>query len=116
MSNTIGTNAVPGNTYADPGTYYDRRFLERLTPQLYFKQCCEMKPLPTKAGTMIKWHRLNKMAAATTPLTENTNPAAATAGTTAVTVEPLTYGSWVKVSEELNLKSINPIVEEIQDE
>jgi len=116
MANTIGTQAVPGNTYADPGIYYDRRFLERLSPQLVLKECGDKKPLPTKSGTLVKWHRLNKLSAATTPLTENTNPAEVTPGTSVVTVEPLTYGSWVKVSAELNLKSINPIVEEIMDE
>lgn len=116
MANTIGTNAVPGNTYADPGIYYDRRFLERLAPQLVLKDCGEKRPLPQKSGTLVKWHRLNKLSASTTPLTENVNPAEVTAATTAVTAEPLTYGSWVKVSAELNLKSINPIVEEIMDE
>lgn len=116
MANTIGTQAAVGNTYADPGIYYDKRFLERLSPQLMLKQCGDMKPLPTKSGTMVKWHRLNKLTAATTPLTENTNPSEDTVGTSVVTVEPLTYGSWVKVSAELNLKSINPIVEEIMDE
>lgn len=116
MANTIGTQAAPGNTYSDPGIYYDRRFLERLNPQLFLKECGEMRPLPTKAGTMIKWHRLNKLTAATTALTENTNPSETTVGTTAVSAEPLTYGAWVKVSAELNLKSINPIVEEILDE
>jgi len=116
MANTIGTQAVPGNTYTDPGIYYDRKFLERLSPQLVLKECGDKKPLPLRSGTMIKWHRLNKLATATTPLTENTNPAEVTAGTTAITAEPLTYGSWVKVSAELNLKSINPIVEEITDE
>ena len=116
MANTIGTQAAPGNTYTDPGIYYDRMFLERLTPQLYLKACGEMRPLPTKSGTMIKWHRLNKLSAATTPLTENTNPSEQTVGTTAVSAEPLTYGAWTKVSTELNLKSINPIVEEILGE
>lgn len=116
MANTIGTQAAVGNTYADPGIYYDKRFLERLTPQLYFKQLGDMRPLPTRSGTLIKWTRLNKMAAATTPLTENVNPSELTVGTTQISVEPLTYGSWVKVSSELNLKSINPIVEEVHDE
>jgi N4-gp56 family major capsid protein len=116
MANTIGTNAAPGNTYADPGIYYDRKFLERLSPQLVLKECGDKRPLPTKSGTLVKWHRLNKLAAATTPLNENANPAEVTSGTSVVTVEPLTYGSWVKVSAELNLKSINPIVEEIMDE
>ena len=116
MANTIGTQAAVGNTYTDPGIYYDRRFLDRVAPQLYFKQMGDMRPLPQKSGTMVKWTRLNKLTAATTPLTENTNPAEVTVGTTQVSAEPLTYGSWVKVSAELNLKSINPIVEEIQDE
>lgn len=116
MANTIGTQAAVGNTYADPGIYYDRKFLERLSPQLVLKECGDKRPLPTKSGTLVKWHRLNKLASATTPLTENTNPAEVTAGTSVVTVEPLTYGSWVKISAELNLKSINPIVEEIMDE
>lgn len=116
MANTIGTQAAPGNTYADPGIYYDRRFLERLTPQLYFKDMGDKRPLPTKSGTMVKWHRLNKLAVSTTALTENTNPSEQTVATSVVSVEPLTYGAWVKVSAELNLKSINPIVEEILDE
>jgi N4-gp56 family major capsid protein len=116
MANTIGTQAAPGNTYADPGIYYDRRFLERVVPQLYLKDMGDKKPLPTKSGTLIKWHRLQKMAPALTPLNENTNPADQNAATDVVSVEPLTYGAWVKVSAELNLKSINPIVEEILDE
>jgi len=116
MANTIGTNASAGNTYTDPGRYYDRRFLDRLAPQLVLKQCGEMRPLPQKSGTLVKWHRLNKLTAATTALTENTNPSETNVGTTEITVEPLSYGAWTKVSTELNLKSINPIVEEIQDE
>lgn len=113
---SIGTQASPGNTYTDPGIYYDKRFLMRLTPQLYLKQCGEARPLPQKSGTLVKWHRLNKLTAATTALTEGANPTEQNVATTAVTVEPLTYGAFVKVSAELNLKSINPIVEEILDE
>jgi N4-gp56 family major capsid protein len=116
MANTIGTQAAPGNTYADPGIYYDRRFLERVVPQLYLKDMGDKKPLPTKSGTMIKWHRLQKLVPAVTPLSENTNPSDQNVATDVVSVEPLTYGAWVKVSAELNLKSINPIVEEILDE
>lgn len=114
--NTIGTNASPGNTYTDPGRYYDRRFLERLTPNTILKQCGEMRPLPQRNGTLIKWHRLDKLSVADTPLTENTTPTVTQQGTTEITAEPLTYGAWTKISTELNLKTINPIVEEIQDE
>jgi len=116
MANTIGTNATPGNTYLDPGIYYDRRFLDRLSPQLVLKDCGDKKPLPTKSGTLIKWHRLQKLASVPTPLGENIAGPEVNVNTDVVSVEPLTYGSWVRVSAELNLKSINPIVEEIMDE
>jgi len=115
MANTIGTNAAVGNTYTDPGRYYDRRFLERLEPNVVLKQCGDMRPLPQKSGTLVKWHRLNTIALTTTPLTENTTPGETTVGTAEVSVEPLSYGAFTKVSTELNLKSINPIVEEIMD-
>lgn len=115
MANTIGTNASPGNTYTDPGRYYDRRFLGRLEPNVILKQCGDMRPLPQKNGTLVKWHRMDKIALTTTALTENTNPSETTVSTVEITTEPLSYGAWTKVSTELNLKSINPIVEEIQD-
>ncbi len=116
MANTIGTQSVPGNTYTDPGIYYDKRFLDRLRPQLYFVAMGDKRPLPLHSGTMIKWHRLSKFAAAVTPLTENSSGSEQDAGTTEFSAEPLTYGKWVKVSSELNLKAINPVVEEILDE
>lgn len=116
MANTIGTQASPGNTYTDPGIYYDKRFLDRLRPQLYFMSMGEKRPLPTHSGTLIKWHRLNKLTASTSALSENDSGSEENVATTPFTAEPLTYGKWVKVSSELNLKSINPIVEEILDE
>lgn len=116
MANTIGISTAVGNTFSDTGVYYDKRWLERLTPQLYFEDLGAKKPLPKNSGTLMKWRRLNKLTAVTTPLTENTNPAESTVGTTEVTVEPLTYGQWVKLSSELKWKSINPIADEVTDE
>ncbi|MGD9724884.1 MAG: N4-gp56 family major capsid protein [Nitrospiraceae bacterium] len=125
MANTIGTNAAPGNTYADPGRYYDRAFLSRLTPQLMFPDMGTKKPLPKHSGTLIKFRRLNKITAtppmtaaavAALQLTENTTPAAYTFGTTEVTVEPLTYGRWAQFSAELTMKDINPTMDEAKDE
>lgn len=116
MANTIGISTSVGNTFSDTGVYYDKRWLERLVPQLYFEDLGSKKPLPKNSGTLMKWRRLNKLTAITTPLTENTNPAETTVGTSEVTVEPLTYGQFVKTSKELQWKSINPIMDEITDE
>lgn len=116
MANTIGISTAVGNTFTDTGIYYDKRWLERLVPQLYFEDLGSKKPLPKNSGTLMKWRRLNKLTAVTTPLTENTNPAETNVATTEVTVEPLTYGQFVKTSKELQWKSINPIADEISDE
>ena len=114
---TIGTNASPGTVYpTDPGVYYDKRFLDRLTPQLYFEDMCEKRPLPKNSGTLIVWHRLNKLSASTTPLTEGTNPSEQSVATTRKTAEPLEYGAFCKLSSKLNLEAINPVVEEVNDE
>lgn len=116
MANTIGISTAVGNTFTDTGIYYDKRWLERLTPQLLFEDMGSKKPLPKNSGTLMKWRRLNKLTPATTPLTENTNPAATNVGTTEITVEPLTYGQYVQMSKELQWKSINPIADEVTDE
>jgi N4-gp56 family major capsid protein len=116
MANTIGISSAVGNTFSDTGIYYDRRWLDRLKPQLYFEDLGSKKPLPKNSGTLMKWRRLNKLTPVTTPLTENVNPSATVVGTTEVTVEPLTYGQYVKMSAELKWKSINPIADEVTDE
>lgn len=115
-ANTLGISTAAGNTFSDTGIYYDKRWLERLVPQLHFEDMGAKKPLPKNSGTLMKWRRLNKLTAVTTPLTENTNPTVTQVGTTEVTVEPLTYGQYVQMSKELQWKSINPIADEITDE
>lgn len=122
-ANTIGISTSAGNTFSDTGIYYDKRWLERLKPQLVFEDCGEKKPLPKQSGTLMKFRRVNKLTAVGTPptaasylLTENTTPAVTQMGTTEVSVEPLTYGQWVQVSKELSWKSINPVMEEFADE
>lgn len=129
MANTIGIVGSAGNTFTDPGTYYDPLWLERLKPQLYFEDLGSKRPLPKNKGTLLKWRRLVKLTqvgapptAGTSPtlasyaLTENTNPSETTMSTEEVTVQPLTYGQWVKVSSELKWKSINPVMEEFTNE
>lgn len=119
MANTIGISTAVGNTFTDPGTYYNKVWLEQLMPQLVLENCGQKMPLPKNSGTLMKFRRVNKITnpsalptVASYLLTENTNPAETTLGTTEVTVEPLSYGQWVKVSRELKLKSINPVMKE----
>lgn len=120
--NTIGTVTAPGNTFADPGVYYHKKWLENLKATLVFEDLGQKIPLPMHAGALAKFTRLNNLVTPGTPptpatylLTEGTNPAAVTMGTTVVTVEPVTYGNVVALSSELKWKSINPITEGVTD-
>lgn len=122
-ANTIGTVASAGNTFTDPGIYYDTTWLERLKPQLVFEDLGDKRPLPKNSGTLIKWHRVDKITNPGTPptassylLTENTTPTVTQMATTPVSVEPATYGQWVQVSSELKWKSINNVMTEFTGE
>lgn len=123
MANTLGVQGAVGNTFTDPGIYYDKRWLERLKNNLRFEDCGSKRPLPQKSGTQVTWNRVNKITAVDTPptaasylLTENTNPSETTLGSTQVVSIPKTYGEWAKVSSELKWKSVNPVMEEFADE
>ncbi len=123
MANTLGFQGSVGNTFTDPGIFYDKKWLERLKNNLRFEDCGQKRPLPKNSGTQVTFARVNKLTAVgTIPtassylLTENTNPSESTLGTTQVTAIPKTYGQWAKVSKELQWKSINPVMEEFNDE
>ena len=46
-----------GNLSKIVKSYYDRRFLERLTPNLRFKKDAVPKELPKHEGNVVVWHR-----------------------------------------------------------
>lgn len=122
-ANTIGTSGSVGNTFSDTGIYYDKRWLERLVPQLHFEDCGEKRPLPKNSGTLVKFRQMTKLTnpgTSPTPssylLSENTTPTVTQVATSEISVEPLSYGQWVQVSSELKWKTINPVMDEFSDE
>lgn len=90
--------------------YYDRRMLERLTPQLMFHQFGDRKEIPKKEGTSVYWHRWNLF-------TYGRNLAESGAGTargisaTRVSATLVLFGDHVKVTTYLDMVSINSVVE-----
>jgi N4-gp56 family major capsid protein len=123
MSNTLGFQGSVGNTVADPGTFYKKQFEETLKNTLKFEDMGDKRPLPQNSGTQVTWTRPNKLVAVgTLPtvasylLTENTNPSYATAGTTQISAIPKTYGNALQISAEVDVKSINPVLEGFVDE
>lgn len=88
-------------------TYYDKVFLEMAKLHLTYDIGASVKRIPANAGKTISWTRFSPLAAATTPLTEATNPSAVDPTTTAVTAALAEYGNYITVSSLLSMTSID---------
>jgi len=66
------------NTYSsltnEQKTYFERKLLSRLLPNLVFAKYGQKKSMPKNEGDKINFRRFNSLAAATTPLTEGVTP------------------------------------------
>lgn len=95
--------------------YYDRQFLDRLELNLMFDQLCEKKKMPNRSGNNVTWTRYNNFAANTTPLSPGVIPAAINMSAVQIKATPDQYGDFITLSDAIELKAIDPIVESAQD-
>jgi N4-gp56 family major capsid protein len=115
-SNLQVTGAGVGQTsQVVPNLYYDRQFLDRLELNLMFDQLCDKKKMPKMSGNTITWIRYSNLAANTSALTEGTIPAAINMSASQITATPLQYGDFITMSDAIELKAIDPIVESAQE-
>lgn len=98
-----------------PNMYYDRQFLDRLELELKFDQLCEKKKMPRNSGGRITWTRYDNFAANTAPLSPGVIPTAINMSASQIYAEPLQYGDFITLSDDIELKAIDPIVEAAQD-
>lgn len=98
-----------------PDLYYDRQFLDRLELELRFDQLCEKKKMPGKSGNKVTWTRYNNLAANTTPIQSAVIPAATSMSAMQLDATPLQYGDFITMSDAIELKAIDPIVEAAQE-
>ena len=95
--------------------YYDRQFLDRLELNLMFDQLCEKKKMPKASGNNVTWTRYANFAANTTPLSPGVIPAAINMSAAQIRATPLQYGDFITLSDAIELKAIDPIVESAQE-
>jgi N4-gp56 family major capsid protein len=84
-------------TQIDPGvnTFYDRVLLKRALPLLVHDKFGQIRNIPAKSGTIIKFRRYSSLTVATTPLTEGTTPAGKQLSKTDLTAQVSQYGDFV---------------------
>ncbi len=69
---TYGTST--GSINVGQQTYYDKKFLKRVSENLFMWQFGQKRPIPQGEGKTILFSRYHEISSVTTPLTEGTNP------------------------------------------
>lgn len=96
-------------------TYYDKRLLERAEKELVYKQLGRIGIIPKGEGKSIFWSRYSNLSAATTALTEGTDPSAANLTAINVTAALSQYGNFTQVTDILSLTAIDNVISSAVD-
>lgn len=95
--------------------YADRRLLTRITPNNILGQFGQSRTLPSKSSLTVKFRRYNKLAVATTPLTEGVTPTGKTLTKTDVTATVKQYGDFVTITDVIRDTHEDPVLRESID-
>lgn len=90
--------------------YYDRRMLERMTPQLFFKQFAIPKELPKREGDAIVWHRWNLFTKGR-HISESAAGTARGISATKISSNLIMIGDHAVVTTYIDMITINSVVE-----
>lgn len=96
-------------------TYYDKKLLARLLPNLVHLKFAQKKPLPKNNGKTINFRRFSPLSHATTPLTEGVTPAGNNLAITEIEATVAQYGDYIEISDVLDMTAIDPVLDEAAD-
>jgi N4-gp56 family major capsid protein len=88
-------------------TFYDKVFLDRAEAELQYDFGAQVRKVPMNSGKTVIFNRFSTLAAATTALTEATNPSGSDMTTTQVSATVAEYGDFVKVGSLFEMTSID---------
>ncbi|WP_394137434.1 N4-gp56 family major capsid protein [Cytobacillus oceanisediminis] len=97
-------------------TYYDKKLLSRLLPELVHLKYAQKKPIPKNGGKTIKFRKFTALAPATIPLTEGVTPEGKGLNMTEINATVEQYGDFVEISDVLDLTAIDPVLDEVADQ
>lgn len=112
---------MPTQTTLTPGlsptiqTYYDKKLLARLLPNLVHMKYAQKRPIPKNGGKTINFRRFSPLAPALTPLTEGVTPAGNSLEMTEIEATLAQYGDFIEISDVIDVVAIDPILDETAD-
>lgn len=96
-------------------TYYDKKLLARLLPELFHLKFAQKRPIPRNGGKTINFRQFTALPLATTALTEGVKPAGNTLNMTQKTGTLSQYGDYIEISDVLDMTAIDPVLDETAD-
>lgn len=90
-------------------TYYDTELLENARAELVHTQFGKKQPLPAHRGKTVEWRKWNTLADASA-LTEGVIPTGQKLGQSSVNVPVAQYGTYVTVSDQLELHAVDDVI------
>ena len=98
-----------GGMTASMKTFYDTELLENARPELIHTQFARKQVLPAGRGKTVEWRKWNTLEDAGA-LTEGVIPTGQKFGQSAVTQAVTQYGTYVSVSDQLELHAIDDVI------
>lgn len=96
-------------------TFYDRNLLENAEPELVHDQWAQTRDIPKHGGKKIEFRKFSQLPKALTPLTEGVTPDGQEISVTNIEAEVKQFGGYVKVSDILQMTTIDNVVVETTD-
>jgi N4-gp56 family major capsid protein len=96
-------------------SYYVKKALSVMEPRLQLYKLGKKTPLPAGNGKEAKWLLYTTIAGSTSALTEGTNPNEIAFTTANVTATVAQYGQYSKVSDQLKMTAIDPVLESLSE-
>jgi N4-gp56 family major capsid protein len=96
-------------------TYYDKKLLGRLLPNLAHLKFAQKRPIPKNGGKTINFRQFTPLSPATTALTEGVKPAGNALNITQKTATIAQYGDFIEISDVLDMTAIDPVLDETAD-
>ena len=105
------STAFSGNDTLTPTmkTFYDTELLENARAELVHTQFGKKQPLPAHRGKTVEWRKWNTLADAS-QLTEGVIPTGQKLGQSSITVPITQYGTYVTVSDQLELHAVDDVI------
>lgn len=96
-------------------TYYDKVLIKNAKPKLVHDQAAQRRNVPKNAGQTINFRKFDKLAPATTALTEGVTPTGSKLNMTKVEAPLKQYGAYVLLTDWLQLTGPDPVMTEVAE-